>query len=227
MTLYELFDELPKYADAQNKMAMERYMRNQFVFLGIKTPLRREISGIYLKEANKRAKAAGYARDSVDWDFVSMCWKRQEREFQMLAIDYLLALKECLAPEDIDYLQKLIISKSWWDSVDALAKLVGHICLKKESMQALMLDWSLSDNLWLRRTAIIHQLAYKKKTNQELLTRVIQNNLASQEFFINKAIGWALREYAKTNPDWVIRFLIEKQDVMSALSMREARKNLK
>ncbi|WP_193435573.1 DNA alkylation repair protein, partial [Streptococcus suis] len=99
--------------------------------------------------------------------------------------------------------KKLAQSKSWWDSIDGLDKLVGKIVLDNPEAKQTILEWSLDDDFWLRRIAIDHQLLQKEKTDTELLEKILVNNLNQTEFFINKAIGWSLRDYSKTNPDWV------------------------
>ncbi|UUX34245.1 DNA alkylation repair protein [Fundicoccus culcitae] len=224
--LNEIFDILPRAANQDNKMAMEKYMRNQFEFLGIKTPERRHITQPFFKEAKQTAKSTVVKADVIKWKFVDNCWKRSEREYQMVAIDYLNSLKEYLSIEDLNKLLTLITTKSWWDSVDSLAKIVGSIFINKEANHDIMLDWSTNDNLWIRRTAILHQLGYKERTQTDVLAVILTNNFGSNEFFINKAIGWALRDYAKSNPTWVMSFLESNQKQMSTLSWREATKHL-
>lgn len=143
---------------------------------------------------------------------------------QYLVYDYLLAMKKYLSFEEIDKIKRFIITKSWWDTIDFLCKVIGDIGLRDERVSELMLEWSQSDNIWLKRTAILHQLAYKGKTDTELLEKVICNCLGSDEFFINKAIGWALREYSKAAPEWVGNFISKHKDELSALSIKEASK---
>ena len=149
-----------------------------------------------------------------------------EREFQYLALDYLVALKDSLQPEDIYHLQTLILMKSWWDTVDKLAAIpVGSICLQHpEVVQNCLLPWADSDNIWLARTAILYQLKFKSSTDTEVLSSIIEKNTNSKEFFINKAIGWALREYSKTDREWVREFV--NTHTLAPLSIREASKYL-
>lgn len=139
-------------------------------------------------------------------------------------MDYLR--KKSLKDTDIPTLKSLVITKSWWDSVDNLAPIIGKIVMENPHLNELMREWSVEENFWLRRVAIIHQLLRKDKVNTELLSEIIINNFGSKEFFINKAIGWALRDYAKTNPQWVKVFLAEHQHKMANLSIREAQKYL-
>jgi 3-methyladenine DNA glycosylase AlkD len=211
----DIFDKFRQAADLEKAAPMEAYMRGQFPFLGIPTPRRRELGRYFLKVAAKRA---------VNWSFVFKCWQQPEREFQYLAIDYLSNMKQKLTYDDIPSLCELIVQKSWWDTIDCLDRIVGDIAFRYPKTNAVLLEWSVDENFWLRRIAIDHQLARKDKTDTNLLERIIVNNLGQTEFFINKAIGWSLREYSKTNPDWVRGFIGRHRDKMEALSIREASK---
>ena len=104
-------------------------------------------------------------------------------------------------------LKKYIKTKQWWDTIDGLDKIIGHIGLVDKRVDDLMIQWSVDEDFWLRRVAINHQRGRKNQTNTHLLERIIVNNFGSSEFFINKAIGWSLREYSKTNPAWVSKFV--------------------
>ena len=127
----------------------------------------------------------------------------------------------------MDKLYALAIQKSWWDSIDFLDEHVGSIVQRFPQAKATMLVWSQDDNFWIRRLAIDHQLGFKLKTDADLLAQIIQNNLGSDEFFINKAIGWSLREYSKVAPDWVRDFIEASGDELNSLSIREGLKVLK
>jgi len=141
-------------------------------------------------------------------------------------LDYLRAMQKYQKFDDIPRLQRYIKTKQWWDTIDGLDRIVGNIGLADERVNDLMLSWSTADDIWLRRIAIDHQIGRKEKTNTILLERILLNNLGSSEFFINKAIGWSLREYSKTNPEWVRTFIGKNRDRMSSLSIREASKYL-
>ena len=194
---------------------MSAYMSNQFPFLGIATPVRRELSREFLKSKSK---------NMVDWEFVFKCWEQPEREFQYLAMDYLNKVANALTSLDIPNLHKLIVTKSWWDTIDGLDVIVGNIALRYPEINSTLLAWSVDENFWLRRIAIDHQLMRKNKTDTALLEKILVNNLGQTEFFVNKAIGWALRDYSKTNPDWVRGFLEKYGERMSPLSVKEASK---
>ena len=214
MNIFEIFRNA---TDPKKGAEMSLYMRNQFQFLGIQTPIRKRLSRDFLKEKGEL---------NVGWDFVFECWEQPEREFQYLGADYLLKLKALLTPADIPNIRKLVVSKSWWDTVDCLDVLVGDIALRYNEVNETLLAWSIDANFWLRRLAIDHQLTRREKTDTALLERIIVNNLGQTEFFINKAIGWALRDYSKTDPDWVRSFLERHAGEMATLSIREARKYL-
>ena len=129
-----------------------------------------------------------------------------------------------LTYDDIPRIKVYIKCKSWWDTTDSLDRVIGQIGLRDSRVDALMLEWSLDDDFWVRRVAIDHQLCRKEKTNTELLEKILVNNFGSDEFFINKAIGWSLRDYSKTNPEWVRAFVEKHADRMSKLSVKEAGK---
>ena len=210
-----IFDTFYQAADPQKAIAMEAYMRNQFKFLGIRAPERKILTRDFFKTID---------RATIDWEFVQQCWEKDEREFQYLAIAYLTKVKQRLTVEDIPRLRQLIVTKSWWDSIDSLDKLVGYVALHHPTVEATLLDWSTDDNIWLRRVAIDHQILRKEQTNPVLLEKIICHNFGQNEFFINKAIGWSLRDYSKTNPEWVKTFIARHQDQMAPLSIREASK---
>ena len=133
-------------------------------------------------------------------------------------------LAKQLGPADISRLKKLATTKSWWDTIDCLDRIVGGIALNFPEINSVLIEWSTDSNIWLRRIAIDHQLMRKEKTNTPLLEQIIINNFGQSEFFINKAIGWSLREYSKTNPTWVQAFIATHRDKMTNLSLKEASK---
>ena len=123
-------------------------------------------------------------------------------------------------------MKKLVQSKSWWDTIDFLDRLAGGIIAGFPETRPVILQWSRDEDIWLRRLAIDHQLLRKDQTDQHLLEQILVNNLNQTEFFINKAIGWALRDYSKTNPEWVKNFIRQHHGKMASLSIREASKYL-
>ena len=202
--------------DKENAAQMAKYMRDQFVFYGLPTPKRKAVYKDFLKEEKKSGQ--------IDWAFLDRCYEDEHREFQYLVCDYLTVMDNFLAYDDIPRIKAYIKCKSWWDTTDSLDRVIGQIGLRDSRVDALMLEWSLDDDFWVRRVAIDHQLCRKEKTNTELLEKILVNNFGSDEFFINKAIGWSLRDYSKTNPEWV-RAFVEKHAVrMAKLSVKEAGK---
>jgi 3-methyladenine DNA glycosylase AlkD len=206
-------------ADPAAAAPMRAYMRDAFPFLGIKTQRRRELS---------RRVLAGLSRPAEDdLRVVGLaCWELPEREYQYFAVDWLARNAKACGPRFLTTAETLITTKSWWDTVDALAShLVGTIVANHPVAVSTMDVWIADDNLWLARTAILHQLRYKKDTDEARLFRYCAAQAGHRDFFIRKAIGWALREYAKTDPD-AVRAFVRATPVLSSLSVREALKNV-
>jgi 3-methyladenine DNA glycosylase AlkD len=210
-----VFETFRAAADPEKAVQMKAYMRGQFPFLGIAMPERKKLSRAFLK---------GKSESKPDWDFVFECWEQPEREFQYLAVGYLSECAPRLTADDIPKLRELAVTKSWWDTIDGLDVIVGDIAFRFPQVNDTLLAWSTCDNFWLRRIAIDCQLRRKENTDTSLLEQIIVNNLGQTEFFINKAIGWSLREYSKTNPDWVRGFVERFKDKLAPLSVREASK---
>lgn len=212
--LTKLFEENRNEADAG---PMEKYMRGHFPFLGIKKPLRTELEKQFFKET-------GILKEPFNKELVRQLWDMPEREYQYTALRYMEKSLNKLQKSDLEFMEKLITTKSWWDTVDAIApKAVGKIAGKcPEVIEETIDGWAGSGNMWLRRAAILFQLKYKQNTKEELLYRYIQQNADSKEFFIQKAIGWALREYSKSNPASVKAFI--EGNRLAPLSVREGSK---
>ena len=218
MSLADLLGELEAAKDPEKAGPMEAYMRYQFPFLGIAGPERNALYRKYFLSAKKTKM--------IDWDFVDICWEKEAREYQYVAANYLKAMQSYLTKDDLPKLEHLVVTKSWWDTVDILDRVVGSLVADHPELEEVILKWSLSDNIWLRRVAIDHQLLRKEKTDVRLMEKILLNNLDQTEFFINKAIGWALRDYSKTNPDWVASFIEKNKEKMAELSIKEASKYL-
>lgn len=216
MNFDTLLQTLKNAQDSNKAKAMCAYMKNQFEYLGIQSPVRKNLCKPFFNEAKKHP--------SVDWDFVEKCWQSPFREMQYVALDYLTQKRKFLSLSDVSKLKNLAERKSWWDTIDQLDRIIGNIALHFPELNETLLQWSLHPNKWIRRIAIDHQLLRKTQTNTDLLEKIIVNNFGQTEFFINKAIGWALRDYSKTNPVWVRAFLEKYQHEMASLSIREARK---
>lgn len=218
MDFNKLYEEMIQHKNEEQAQKMSKYMLNKFEYIGIKTPERRKIFKNFFKEYKNEEK--------IDWEFVNKCWENKHREFQYIAADYLKNMKDKLTIDDIPKFKRLILEKSWWDTIDNLDMTIGALALKDSNVNKILLEWSLDENIWLKRIAIDHQLLRKEKTNTELLEKILKNNLGQAEFFINKGIGWALRDYSKTNPEWVKNFIEKNRENMAKLSIKEASKYL-
>lgn len=218
MKLLDLITDLEENRNELLAESMSKYMQDKFRFLGVRGATRTEIYKKYFPDARKNKV--------IDWDFVERCWNKEEREFQYVVVYYLKAMQKFLKRDDISRLKYLIVTKSWWDTVDLLAKVVGSLVLRIEGYDQIMLEWSKDSNIWLKRVAILYQLSLKEKVDKQVLERILVNNLGDSEFFINKAIGWALRNYSKFNPEWVREFIEKNKNGIANLSLREASKYL-
>ena len=219
MKLSGLITELENNRNELLAESMGKYMRDKFNFLGIRGPKRTELFKKYFPTARKTKE--------IDWNFIETCWNKEEREFQYAVVYYLKAMQKFLKKGDISKLKYLVVTKSWWDTVDLLSKIIGDVVNRNKELKTLMLEWSKKENdIWLRRVAILHQLSFKENVDKLLLETILEDNLSDGEFFINKAIGWALRDYSKVNPEWVRKFIEKNRSEMANLSLREAMKYL-
>ena len=204
------------------KIAKEQkaYMRNQFEFLGIKTPIRREIQKPFLVKEYLPPK------EELS-KLIKILWEKPEREFHLFGQELVFKYIKKFEKKDINLLEYMVVHKSWWDTVDFIAaKLMGVFFKKFPEERVICVDkWLKSGNIWLQRSALLFQLKYKQDTDTELLTSTINSLLGSKEFFINKAIGWVLREYSKTNPEWVESYVYQTE--LHSLSRKEALRIIK
>lgn len=213
--LTAMFEE---HRNDDNAGPMKKYMKDHFPFLGIKSPLRKELEKQFFKET-------GILKEEFNKDIVEGLWDKDQREYQYTAITYIGKFIKKMPKDTILLLERLITTKSWWDSVDSIAPLVGELARKyPELVEENINHWSIHDNFWLRRASILFQLKYKNETNEALLYKYMVKNADSKEFFIQKAIGWALREYSKTNPESVKAFI--EGNELAPLSIREGSKYL-
>lgn len=214
--LVSLFEQ---HADPAQAAPMKKYMRNQFEYLGIKSPQFK----ILVKE-----HIAAHGLPPVDeLDSIAReLWGLPCREFQYAAASLIGRMEKKLPEAFASTFEYLITHKSWWDTVDTLAAHpVGvHFRRFPDVREKYLAKWRKSKNFWLRRTCLLFQLNYKEETDFDLLCDIIRENLGSDEFFINKAIGWALRQYARTDPKAVKQFV--KSTDLHPLSRREAMKHL-
>jgi 3-methyladenine DNA glycosylase AlkD len=196
------------------------YMRHQFAFLGLGTPTQRALV---------RSAVSGLPRPTEgDLRAVALaCWARDEREFQYFACDWLRTHIAVPGPGFLDTLRTLITTKPWWDTVDPLAtRVAGGLVQRHPQLVRRMDEWSTDPDMWLVRTALLHQLHYGAATDAERLFRYCTGQAGHHDFFVRKAIGWALRQYARTDPDAVRRYVARNRDRLSPLSVREATKHL-
>lgn len=206
---------LAPLANAEKAAGMAAYMKHRFVFLGVQTPARRQATRGLLRGYAGALLAAARA-----------LWREDEREFQYVACDLLARHDARLDAADLDGLLDLATRKSWWDTVDALAGIVGDLVHRERRLVARMDALIDDDNFWLRRVALLHQLGWKGETDTARLFDYCRRRADEPEFFIRKAIGWALRDYAWHNPEAVRTFLAAEGKCLSPLSRREAAKNL-
>lgn len=217
--LVEIQKHFEPYVDEETAVTMAAYMKNNFRFLGIKSPLRNALLKEFL---------AKHGKPSIEnlSDIIIGLWSLPQREYQYCAMEIAKKTLTNPRPEDILTITYMLEYKQWWDTIDFIASnLVGHIFNKLPRVREDYFDkWVQSNDMWLNRTAILFQLKYKEETDPILLEKAIIPHLDSKEFFHQKAIGWALRQYSKTHPDWVGQFINSYS--LSKLSKREASKYL-
>lgn len=216
----QLESNFKEKVNSQNATAMAKYMKNHFAFFGIKTTERRILFNSTWK--THQQEISNNVQNIV-WEL----YTKEQRELHYCAIEITIKeLKGKYKKEDILFIEKLITTNSWWDSVDTISKyILGQYLLEfPELIAEIIRKFSNSENIWLNRSAILFQLGYKEKTNFELLKSICIQHQSSTAFFIQKAIGWALREYAKTNSEDVKKFVLVNN--LKPLSRKEALKNL-
>lgn len=202
-------------ANAKIAAQQAKYMKGHFDYFGLKSPERREITKPFFLKASLPLKT-----DLPK--YIKSLWQKPQREFHYFAMKLCFKYVKQLEEKDIELFEFMITHNSWWDSIDFIApNLVGAYFKKfPEKRNSIIERWIASENLWLQRSAILFQLKYKDTLDTEYLAYIIHQFIGSKEFFINKAIGWVLREYAYRNPEWVIAFA-EKTE-LNNLSRREA-----
>jgi 3-methyladenine DNA glycosylase AlkD len=205
------------HANPEKAIRMKAYMKDQFNYLGLPSPLRRDLTKEFYA-------LAGYPPVDQVKALVDEAWKMPYREFKYFALELLVKMKMKAGHDAIHLYERLITSESWWDTVDLIApSLIGyHMKQFPEDRMHYIPKWIRSGNIWLQRSCILFQLKYKDETDTSLLSNIILQLKGSKEFFIRKAIGWALREYSKTDGGFVLRFVQQHQ--LSGLSHREALK---
>jgi 3-methyladenine DNA glycosylase AlkD len=218
----KLRKEMAAAADPAAAIGMQAYMKSTMPYYGLKLPSVRAIC---------RNVFDGEQMTCDQWRATILeLWRGARRREERYAAHFLLAMQrhqDCLTPDDVPMLEEMVVTGAWWDHVDALATVFGDLLRRNpKRMRPLMRMWSADSNMWKRRVSIICQLKFKRETDLDLLYANIAPNLADREFFIRKAIGWALRQYAWTDPREVARYVRANESRLSGLSRREALKNI-
>lgn len=211
-------DTFRTHGDPDIALGQMAYMRHQFEYFGLKMPAWTSLT--------KAIHAQNGIPEGEDLKaLVRLCFEDEHREMHYFALETLQKTLKKQPPECIVFLEELICTRSWWDTVDWLNKLVGlHFRRYPELARPVTERWMASENIWLQRVCLIFQLTYKEKTDSGLLFDYVQRLAGSKEFFIQKASGWALRQYAKTNPEAVVKFVENTR--LAPLTRREALKNV-
>ncbi len=215
--LQPLAETFQPNANKEIAFFMKKYMKGQFEYFGIKSPERNALKKEFLQQC-------GLPDPEILPAVVKECWELPQREYQYVIMEMLERLGKKAEKDRICLYEFMILNKSWWDTVDFIAaNLVGpHFRRFPELIKPVTEKWMNSGNIWLQRTSLLFQLKYKKATDTALLSEYILQLQGSKEFFINKAIGWILREYSKTDGDWLREFV--KSHSLAPLSHREALK---
>jgi 3-methyladenine DNA glycosylase AlkD len=214
--------DLRAAADPARAPRMQAYMRSTMPYLGVPLPATRLIT--------KRAIAAHPSSGVADLaDRATNLWRTAEYREERYAATELSANRIAVGRlEMLPVWTEMIVTGAWWDHVDGVSPRIGELLLAHPTeMLPLIRHWAVDPDRWLRRSSIICQLGLAGRTDLDLLTEVIVANLADREFFVRKAIGWALRQYARTDPDWVRSFVLAHETSLSPLSRREAMKHLR
>jgi 3-methyladenine DNA glycosylase AlkD len=214
--IQEIFSQ---HANVEKAIGAKAYMLHQFEFFGIVTATRRKLSKDYMKSNTLNSLT------ELD-NIVQECFELPQREYQYFAVELISFHKKIWQPSVIKTIEYCLVNKSWWDTVDHVASecLTDYFKLYPNKINSITNRWNQSENIWLQRSSIMFQKAFKANTNTELLSKYILNCASSKEFFVQKAIGWALREYSKTNGAWVKQFVATHQ--LAPLSKREALKRM-
>lgn len=207
---------LAPLAEAKRAASMAAYMQDHFAFLGIPAPARRAAIKPLAKPDGEDVPA-----------IVRSLWLRNEREYHYVALDLLDAMAKKLDPSaTIALIEDLVLENSWWDSVDGFAAIASTILRRNVHLRDVVWRWSAHASFWMNRLAILHQNGWGHETDSAILFQLCRTHCANREFFIRKAIGWALRDYAWVNPLAVRGFVEQNRASLSPLSVREALKNV-
>ncbi len=212
--------ELESNSNPEVASGQKAYMRNQFEFYGLTTTKRREIQRPFFSKGHlpEKGELAKIVRE---------LWAKPQREYQYFSQELAFKYVKQLEERDIELFEFMVTHKSWWDTVDFISSKLMGVYFKKypDQIDKYVQKWLKSNNIWLQRSALLFQLKYKENLDPELLSFTIHQLLNSKEFFINKAIGWVLREYSRTNPSWVLEFVSKTE--LNTLSQKEALRLIK
>lgn len=211
---------LRQQANPEIAAGMSRYMRDQFPFLGVRSP---DVQAAMRPVGNSARTADG---DAIA-EFAEMCWRFDTREHQYAGAWLCKRRADRFGPTHLPRLKSLIEARSWWDTVDVLSPhAVGPLVLSHPELKSAMDRWITDDYMWTRRAALLHQLTYGADTDQDRLFSYCLQSADDPDFFIRKATGWALRQYARTAPDAVRDFMYANRASWSPLTWREGLKHL-
>lgn len=214
-----LANDLKEIANDERAVGAKAYMKNQFGFFGMPMAERRAVCKHHIKQH--------VLNDCKELEIiVKELWLLPEREYQYCGIELMAFYKKLWTPSIIKLFEFCVTTKSWWDTVDFIAgECIGkYFQMFPEKISSITLKWNQSSNMWLQRSSLLFQNKYKTQTDTQLLSAYILHLSSSKEFFIQKAIGWVLREYAKSNAQWVKEFV--NANALPTLSKREAMKHL-
>lgn len=212
----EVAGVLAPLADPARAAAMRAYMLDQFEFLGLPAPVRRA--------AAKALVARPWVSPLALLEAAGQLWQRPEREYRYTAIDLLARHRRLLSLDHVADVRALLETDPWWDTVDGLTGVLGKVVFATRG-QAMMDDWVADASLWVRRAAMLHQLGWRLETDRARLFGYAARLAPEKEFFIRKAIGWALRDFARWDGAAVRAFVAAHEDVLAPLSRREALKH--
>jgi 3-methyladenine DNA glycosylase AlkD len=212
--------------DPDRASAQQRYMKSDLPFRGLTSPELKALLRPLLADAAYRIGARQEWEAAVRelWDHAT----HREERYAALALARHRCYRAWRDPSALPLYEHLVTTGAWWDLVDPIAAdLVGGLLLEHpDVLGPLMRTWAASEDVWLRRSAILSQLGAKDRTDTALLRACIEPNLEDRSFWVRKAIGWALRQYARTDPDWVRAEVLRYGERLSGLSRREALKHL-
>lgn len=223
-SLHAAVSAMPSKKSEEDAIQMRAYMKDQFAFIGLKAPILRQQAKPFLT-LGKTASAEALM------DFIDGCWEQPEREFQYVGALMARRHSSKFEPVHLGSVERWLVTKSWWDTVDVLAAwTIGPMVAAYPQLGETMDRWVgakvLDTNMWLARTAILHQLSYKEATDADRLFGYADRRAADKEFFIRKALGWSLRQYGRQDPQAVRTYVLANEEHLSGLTVREALKRI-